>query len=372
MRHRRLPGALASWLVLLLGGCTHLDYYRQAVQGHLDIMSRREPVVDILSDPGRDAELRERLRVAQAIRAFASEELALPDNASYRSYVDLGRDAVTWNVFATAEFSLEPRLWCFPLVGCVAYRGYFFKDPAQRFARSLREQGLDVYIGGATAYSTLGWFDDPLLNTMLGRGETALAGIVFHELAHQVLYVEDDTAFNEAFAVTVQEQGVRRWLRCRRGAAELAAYEQLLQRAQGFLDLVDSTRRGLAAFYASGLEEAAMREAKAGLIQAMRDRYARLKADWGGYGGYDAWFDGPINNAKLVSVAVYRDLVPDFERLLRRCGGELARFYARVAELGDLSPELRHQALRDARDCGPGYDGSDLTAEAQRAPRTEN
>jgi predicted aminopeptidase len=353
MRYHRLAIALGLWSVLLSGGCTSLDYYRQAMQGHLDIMSRREPVAEILADPGRDAALRARLRVAQGIRAFASKELALPDNGSYRSYVDVGRDAVTWNVFATAEFSLEPRLWCFPLVGCVVYRGYFSEDQAQRFAQALREQGLDVYVGRATAYSTLGWFDDPLLSTMLQRGETALAGIVFHELAHQVLYVDDDTAFNEAFAMTVQEEGVRRWLRRRGGATELAAYEQALRRSQGFLDLVDSVRRHLAALYASGVREAAMREAKQGLIQAMRRRYVRLKADWDGHGGFDAWFDAPINNAKLVSVAVYRELVPDFNRLLQCCGGDLARFYRRVAEIGALDPDVRHPALHDARDCGP-------------------
>lgn len=352
MRYYRLPACLMGWL--LLGGCSALDYYRQAVKGHLDIMSRREPVAEILVDPRRDPGLRKRLRVAQDIRAFASEELALPDNESYRSYVDLGRDAVTWNVFATEEFSLEPRLWCFPLVGCVAYRGYFSGDQAQRFAQTLRDQRLDVYVGGTTAYSTLGWFDDPLLNTMVARGETALAGIVFHELAHQVLYVEDDTAFNEAFAVAVQEEGVRRWLRRRRDAAALAAYRQALRRSQGFLDLVETTRQRLAALYASDLDAAAMREAKADLIQGMREGHARLRAQWGGYGGYDAWFDGPINNAKLVSVAVYRDLVPDFERLLRHCGGDLARFYAAVAEIGDLAPERRHQALRGASGCGPG------------------
>ncbi len=363
MRYHRLPAVLLGWLVLSLGGCASLDYYRQAVQGHLEIMSRREPVAEILVDPGRDAGLRGQLRVAQAIRDFASRELALPDNDSYRSYVDLGRAAVTWNVFATEEFSLEPRLWCFPLVGCVAYRGYFSRERAQGFAQTLRVQGLDVYVGGTTAYSTLGWFDDPLLNTMLARGETALAGIVFHELAHQQLYVEDDTAFNEAFAVTVQEAGVRRWLRARRGAQGLAAYEQALGRTRGFLELVQATRDRLAALYASELDAETMREAKAGLIRAMREGYARLKARWGGYGGYDAWFEGPINNAKLVSVAVYRDLVPDFERLLDRCGGDLERFYARVAELGELTPERRHRALRDAGDCGPG---SGLAAETQR------
>ena len=335
----------------LVCACGNLPYYKQAVDGHVDLMSKRKPVDEILADESSDAELTRQLEVAKQIRDFATSDLALPDNGSYRSYVDLGRDSVSWAVFATLEFSLKPKLWCFPFAGCVPYRGYFSKNDAQEFADSLSDQGYDVHVGGTTAYSTLGWFDDPLLNTMMLRGETGMAGIIFHELAHQAVYIEDDTAFNEAFAVAVQEEGVRRWLQKHRSEALLQAYERALARKQEFIALVKRTRERLQEIYASNRSEEELRTEKRETINAMRAQHQRLKDTWGGSSGYDWWFDGPINNAKLAAVSVYRDLVPDFKRLLQACGGRFTRFYLAVEQIGALDPETRLETLRSAARC---------------------
>ena len=332
----------------LVCACSNMPYYKQAVDGHFELMSKRKPVDDILADESSDAELIRQLEVARDIRNFASTNLALPDNGSYRSYVDLGRDSVTWAVFATPEFSMRPQLWCFPFAGCVPYRGYFSKQDAERFADGLRDEGFDVHVGGTTAYSTLGWFDDPLLNTMMLRGETGMAGIIFHELAHQAVYVEDDTTFNEAFAVAVQEEGVRRWLQTHGAADSLQAYEQALVRKSEFIKLVRNTRERLQDIYASTRSDDQIRAAKLATFEQMRAEYQHLKDSWGGSGGYDWWFEGPLNNAKLAAVSVYRDLVPNFNRLLEACGGEFDRFYQAVEGLGDLDPETRLKTLNAA------------------------
>jgi predicted aminopeptidase len=333
---------------MLVCACGNLPYYKQAVDGHFELMSKRKPVDDILADDNGDAELIRQLEVAKGIRDFASTDLALPDNGSYRSYVDLGRDSVTWAVFATPEFSLTPQLWCFPFAGCVPYRGYFSKQEAERFADGLRDEGFDVHLGGTTAYSTLGWFDDPLLNTMMLRGETGMAGIIFHELAHQAVYVEDDTTFNEAFAVAVQEEGVRRWLQAHGSAGSLQAYEQALVRKSEFIKLVRKTREHLQEVYASDRSEDELPAAKLEAFKEMRAQYQRLKDSWEGSGGYDWWFYGSLNNAKLAAVSVYRDLVPDFNRLLDACDGEFDRFYQAVERLGTLDPKTRLRTLNAA------------------------
>ena len=332
----------------LLCACSNLPYYKQAVDGHMELMSKRKPVDVILTDENSDTELVRQLELARDIRDFASSDLALPDNGSYRSYVDLGRDSVTWAVFATPEFSVKPQLWCFPFAGCVPYRGYFSKQDAERFAEGLRDEGLDVHVGGTTAYSTLGWFDDPLLNTMMLRGETGIAGIIFHELAHQAVYIEDDTAFNEAFAVAVQEEGVRRWLQKHRPADSLLAYEQALVRKSDFIALVRRTRERLQEIYSKERTEDELRTAKLATFDEMRVAYQRLKDAWNGYSAYDWWFAGTLNNAKLAAVSVYRDLVPNFNRLLEACDGEFERFYATVEQLSTLDPETRLRTLDSA------------------------
>ncbi len=341
---------ILGWVVLL-SACTTLSYYRQAIHGHLEIISHREPIDAIVADDNRDPELINQLVLASDIRDFASEELDLPDNGSYRSYVDVGREYVTWVVYAAPEFSLGLKHWCFPFAGCVPYRGYFSKAEAMNFAQQLRQQGLDVYIGGVTAYSTLGWFDDPMLNTMISRGEISMAGVVFHELTHQRLYIPDDTAFNEAFATAVQEEGVRRWLQKNNSKETLTAFEKSLRRKDDFYELINRTREELEGLYSSDRDMPSKRTAKQEIIDHMRQRYQILKLEWDGYSGYDQWFNDSINNAKLASVALYREQVPDFVRILAECGGDFRRFYEHVKLFAKLNQTTRHKRLRIPGDC---------------------
>ena len=338
---------LATIVLAGLCGCTELGYYAQSIEGHLDIMGRRQPVEVLMEGTATDERLRRRLRLAQEIRTFASERLGLPDNRSYRDYVDVGRRYVVWNVVVAPELSLSPKGWCFPVIGCVSYRGYYDEAQARAFARKWGDDGYDVAVGGVRAYSTLGWFDDPLLSTMLSGSETYLAGIVFHELAHQVVYIDDDTAFNEAFAVAVEREGVKRWLAARapseeaRAAIDQNAARQTRHRA--FLALVGKARKDLAKLYASGRPAAKMRAGKRARLDALTAQYAALRAAWGGYSGYDAWFGDELNNAKLALLATYWDKVPAFEQLLASNGGDLPQFYTEVARIGAL-PRVERDA----------------------------
>jgi predicted aminopeptidase len=326
------------------GGC----YVLGSAQGQLSLMARREPITRVIDRPTTPPRLRTQLEQVTAIRDFASRELGLPNNGSYRSYADVGRRYVVWNVVAAPEFSVHPKQWCFPIVGCVAYRGYFIERRAQRFAQTLRVRHYDVSVGGVAAYSTLGHFDDPILNTMMGWDDVELAGIVFHELTHQLLYVAGDASFNEALATTVEEEGVRRWLLTQHRDADLS--EHLLQQAHylAVIDLLRQTRGALDDLYQSGIDADAMRERKRAAFDKMRSAYATLKAPWQGRGPFDGWFAGDLNNAHLASIATYYDCVPGFERELAAAGGDLAVFYRRVRELGQLG-----QAARDAVVCGP-------------------
>lgn len=350
---RAFPRLLAAVLLLLaLQGCTGISYYAQSVNGHVRLLSARQDVETLIDDPSQPRDLRAAMAAARDIRRYASDQLALPDNDSYRAYVDTHRDYVTVAVFAAPEFSLAAQSWCFPIFGCVPYRGYFSKEAALKFAAETREQGLDVYVTGITAYSTLGWFSDPLLNTMFTEDETHLAGLVFHELAHQRFYVRNDTAFNEAFAVTVETTGVRKWLTDRNDAAALTRYEADRTRQAEFVALLGEAREELGDIYDGPGDEARKRAAKAAAIERLRARYRRLRdGRWGGYDGYDAWFDGPINNAKLAASGFYNDLVPAFERLFEACSRNYPDFYAAVARLGALDRAKRHDALKAARSC---------------------
>ena len=333
-------------------GCTSISYYAQSLKGHVQIMAARQDVGKLIDDPSTPEALRARMASASAIRQFATDELALPDNNSYRSYVDIGRDAVTWAVFAAPEFSLTPRTWCFPVFGCVPYRGYFSKKSATETAVELQRQGLDVYVTGITAYSTLGWSSDPLLSTMLSQDETYLAGLVFHELAHQRVYVNDDSAFNEAFAVAVETTGVRKWLRAAGDTAGLRRYEADRKRRAEFLALVSQTRDELAHVYDGSGTSDQKRAAKTAAIERLRMRYREMRdRRWGGYRGYDVWFDAPINNAKLAATSVYGDQVTTFLRLFDLCSGDYPRFYASVRRIGALDKAYRAEALKAADTC---------------------
>jgi len=312
---RRLPGIL---LFVLIAGCQSFDYYTQAIGGHLKVLARARPVADWIADPATPPELKERLETASRIREFASKNLKLPENNSYLTYAELDRSYVVWNVFAAPAFSVEPKKECFPFTGCVSYRGFYSEDDARRHAARLREEGYDVYVGGVPAYSTLGWFDDPLLSTFIRYSDAQLARLVFHELAHQLVYVRDDTTFNESFAVAVEEEGVKRWLESRGRSGELAAFHSAQARKRELAERVTRTRERLAAAYRMDLP----REAK---LEHKRGEWERLRAS------YPALPPEP-NNAFLASIAVYTELVPAFERLLAE-SGSLERFYVEVRKL---------------------------------------
>jgi len=304
---------------LLLAGCETISYYAQAIGGHLNVLSAARPLDAWLADPATTPELRGRLEMARRIREFASRELALPANASYASYADVQRPYVVWNVYAAAEFAVEAKRECFPFTGCVSYRGFFSEAEARRHAERLRREGNDVYVGGVPAYSTLGWFDDPLLSTFIGYTDSQLARLVFHELAHQVVYAKDDTTFNESFAVVVEEEGVRRWLEAESRGPELATFRAAQVRKRRLAAQVEDARQRLKAVYSSNVSVEEKRRAKA-------DEFARLRAEFG------AIVPAEPNNAFLVSISVYTQLVPAFEQLLAR-SGSLEKFYARVREL---------------------------------------
>ncbi len=337
--------ALTRLLVLapaaLLTGC----YLLHTARGQLQVMSERRPIPAVLEDPKTVPELKARLETVLGIRAFSIEALGLPDNASYRSYADVGRPFVVWNVVATPEFSLQPKQWCFPIAGCVSYRGYFSTGKAADFAGRLRLRGLDVSVAGVAAYSTLGHFADPVLNTMMHWSDAQLAAIVFHELTHQVLYVPGDSMFNEAFATVVEEEGVRRWLTSQGQEAQLQTFLARKQRYGEFSSLLATTHEQLRRLYASELPPSRMRRQKAALFAGLRKDYLSLRATWGGAADFDAWFARPLNNAHLASIATYRQCVPALEALLASEGGDLGRFFERARELARLDIQARHRRL---------------------------
>ena len=330
-------------LLVLLTGCSSVGYYAQLAEGQWQLLQARRPVAQLLADPQQPPALRRKLALAEDARAFASARLDLPDNRSYRLYADLHRPYVVWNLFASAEFSLQPLTHCFPIAGCVAYRGYFDEQRARGAAALLRAQGLDTEVAGVEAYSTLGWFDDPLLGGMLAWNDTQLAALIFHELAHQRLYLPGDTAFNESFAHFVEQEGLRQWRRARH-LPEPPAHLQR-QREQ-LVELIMACRARLERLYAEPLAPEAMRAAKQAEFQRLRHDYAALRdGPWRGDRRYDAWFARPLNNARLLPFGLYDQWVPAFAALFAETGGDWGRFYARAAELADLPAELRRQAL---------------------------
>jgi len=329
----------------LAGGCATLSYYTQAISGHLEVRSLSRPIDDWLADPGTAPELREKLKYAQAARAFAARELALPDGGSFRSYADLGRRYVLWNVFATPELSLDARRWCFPVAGCVSYRGYFSEQDAEAFARSLASEGLDVYVGGVAAYSTLGWFSDPLLNTVLRRPPPEVAGLIFHELAHERAYAEGDSDFNESFATVVEFEGIRRWLAARGDADGFTDYRKRLAQREAFSQLVIATRLKLAALYESKLTDDEKRSAKRSAFDELKSTYAVMRKQGIFDERYDAWFAAPPNNARIAAAGTYHRHVPALTALLARQNGDLRAFYREVERLAALSDGERARQL---------------------------
>ncbi|MBL0843864.1 aminopeptidase [Pseudomonas mediterranea] len=331
-------------LLLLLNGCSNVGYYSQLVSGQMRLLQAREPVDQVIADPTRDARLRQHLAQAREARSFASSHLHLPDNKSYRLYADIGRPYVVWNVFATQEFSLAPQNHCFPIAGCVAYRGFYSQSAARGEAALQRLRGMDVSIGGVEAYSTLGWFNDPILSSMMHWGDERLATLIFHELAHQRFYVQDDTEFNESFATFVEQEGTRQW-RASRGLAPDDG-KQPLQRDQ-FIQLILDTRQRLERLYAQPLPAEQMRQQKAQAFEQLRAEYARIRdSQWAGDKRYDAWVYAPLNNARLLPFGLYDQWVPAFAALFRQASGDWVAFYAAVEKLGKLPTDERKAALK--------------------------
>ncbi len=333
-------------VLAVLSGCSTIGYYRQSVGGHLELMGKSRSIEEVIADPETSPELRRRLELVSVMRDFSVSQLHLPANDSYRSYADIEREAVVWSVVATPEFSMAPREWCYPVVGCASYRGYFDQAEAEEFAQGLRREGLDVAVEAVPAYSTLGWFDDPLPSTVIHWPEGSLAGLMFHELAHQRLYLPGDSAFNEAFAMTVERAGMERWFRHRGDAVGEEKWRHGEQRERAFIEMVLRTRERLRALYARELPPEAMRREKARPFEQLRAEYAELKRSWDGDRGFDRWFERELNNAHLASIATYEQWVPAFQALLKQSGGRLAQFYERCEELAALPMEERNRRLQ--------------------------
>jgi predicted aminopeptidase len=344
-----LAWALGAAALCVTSGCTSLAYYGQAASGHLDLMQRARPVAEVIEDASTAAPLRERLRASQRMRDFAVSELKLPDNNSYRRYADLQRDAVVWNVVAAPPLSLTLKTWCFPVMGCVGYRGYFSRSDADALAASLQAEGWEVSVYGVSAYSTLGWTNwmggDPLLNTFMAWSDAELAGLIFHEITHQVVYVGDDTTFNESFATAVERLGRQRWLAQFGTPQAQAAQELSEQRRSDFRALTQRHRAALLSIYSSSAPDDSKRQSKATLMAQLRADHETLKRErWGGYAGYDPWF-AKANNATLGVQAAYNELVPEFERLFDHQGRDFTRFYAAVQGLAALPKAERRAKL---------------------------
>jgi predicted aminopeptidase len=339
--------AITAMVGASVPGCANIGYYFQALEGHVQLMRRSQPIAALLADPKVSTELKAKLSRVREVREYASESLSLPHNGSYHQYADLNRPYVVWNVFATPELSMQTRNWCFLIAGCVSYRGFFSLERAQAFAAELRSRGDDVFVGGVPAYSTLGWFDDPVLSTFIHYPEAEIARLIFHELAHQVVYVADDSAFNESFATAVEQEGMRRWLADRGTEEQKAAFDLAQARKRDFLTLIDKYRGRLAALYASGVSEDRKRTEKARIFSELQADYQRLKSEWGGFNGYDRWFAQDISNAQIASVAVYTQWVPAFAALLEKARGDLPTFYEAVKQLARLPKEERIARLKE-------------------------
>ncbi|MDT8410450.1 MAG: aminopeptidase [Wenzhouxiangellaceae bacterium] len=338
---------LCGWL-MGIGGCATLAWYGQAVQGQMELMAKREDIEKILASDEPEPVERQKLELVLQARQFASDELALPDNDSYTRYVELDRDAVVYNVIATPEFSLEPKSWCYPIVGCLAYRGYFSRDAAERRAAKLAQQGFDVLVSPVAAYSTLGRFEDPVTSPMLDYGPTRLAGLIFHELAHQRVFVKGDTAFNEAFATAVERAGLERWLEARDQLQRLEAWRNVRATEIAWIDLLLDARDDLEALYAGELDAETMRRRK-------QQRFSELQVQYLAFRGrhdttrFDGYMARALNNAHLALLATYEAGTESFAELLAEYGGDFERFHQAVERLASAEPEARAEFLNPCR-----------------------
>jgi predicted aminopeptidase len=334
-------------------------------------MQRAEPLDDLLAQPNLDPRTRERLELASRIRRFAVSDLGLPDNGSYKRFADLKQPFVTWGVVAAPELSLRLTQWCFPVAGCVTYRGYYSLEAAEAYAARLSAQGLDVQINGVPAYSTLGWLDDPLLSTFINYPDAEVARLVFHELAHQVVYVPGDSMFNESFASAVEQLGVERWLGLHGTPEQRLSWRQQRLRRDLFLELLGRHRDQLAAVYASNMSDEGKRAGKRKVFESLKAEYQEMrKGPWAGFAGYDRWFSRPLGNAHLGSVATYNTWVPVFRQLFEESGEDFARFYVKVAEVAALDRSERQAFLVRRSDRLLGTEELDVVKERAPLPRS--
>jgi len=328
----RFPVLFVALIVALLPSCQTFRFYGQAIGGQVEIFRKSRANSRVIADPATAPGLRDRLKSVDRIRHFASDHLSLPGDESYGKYADLGRQHVVWVLYAATEFSLKPKTWHYPLIGKMDYRGYFREHDSEALAGQLKSEGYDVFIGDVDAYSTLGWFHDPVLNTFVGYPDIDLAETIFHELTHRKYFRRGDTVFNESFANVVAEEGVKRWLKHEDRLADLRKYEGRLVRRREFYQEVDRSRWKLEALYASSHPAPVMREKKQAILSKLRDQFRELRRRWGGH-GLEAWLHEDINNGHIVSLNLYADHMPPFQKLLAECGGDLDLFYQKAAKL---------------------------------------
>lgn len=341
---RLLPvGVLAAFL----SGCETLTYPLQAASGQWSLVTARQPLDAVINDVDTDPALRRQLQLVTEMRAFAREQLGMTDIVGYDHWVQLPRDYPVWNVVAAPEFSLDPQTWCFPVAGCVAYRGYFNETDARHFAGGLDDEGFDTWVYGVAAYSTLGWFDDPVLSSWVWRDQAGLAALLFHELAHQQVYIAGDTALSESFASVVEREGVKRWLRQQGDEDAYRYYLARLDADERFNALLEDTRSALEQLYQSSLSMPAMRAEKARIIALLRQRFEQARAQDAGLERFDRWMSGPINNARLAGVGSYHRHIGALRQMLLEQGNDLAAFYRRVDALAASDPDVRERELAE-------------------------
>ncbi len=327
-------------------GCSSIGFYWEKIQGQAKILNAQQPIQEVIDNPETAASVRDKLINAQQARKFASEVLLLPDNDSYRNYADIKRDYVVWTIVATPPYSVKPKEWCFLIVGCLSYRGYFSKQAAEEFAATLKDQGMDVYVAGAKAYSTLGWFDDPLLSTMLYKSEAYRVGIIFHELAHQKIYVENDTAFNEAFATSVELEGIKAWYKQTQNQQKFKKYLIAKKRDKDFKTLLRDTRKELKILYAEKRPPEQRQTGKEMIFKRLQLSYKKFKNKWDDYSGYDKWMAQGLNNAHLALVATYNNWLPAFSKIFEKANRNYKVYYKEVERLTELDKIQRASQLQ--------------------------
>jgi len=332
-------------LLLLLSGCADTGYYWHNANGHLAVMNQRTDIDELLADDQLDAELRQRLRLVQEIRRFSIGQLDLPANDSYASYVELDRPWVVQNIFAAPEFSTRLYEWCYPVIGCASYRGYYDEARMLAYSDELKSRGFEVYIGKVSAYSTLGWFDDPVLSSFINWPDYRLAGLLFHELTHQRIYIDNDTTFNESLASAVQQVGTELWLKSRNESEQLDRLASWSRYRDEVIALIGGTRERLSKIYASGSDDAGKRESKARVFAGARDAHTEIATRHEIKGGFTHWFAGELNNAKIGSVAAYNSLTPAFINMIRAYELDFATFYEYAEAVGDLEKSTRDSCL---------------------------